>query len=139
MSSFIISKQEYVKCAAAIAAITDLCNKEEIMDVLIPAYVSNVASVNGQYGENTPMDDNEYNALFEDTYKFVKARNDSQEVIKYVLSFMASVLYQIEDNLRCAIIASDFIRLLRDITTPDSKCWGRFSYKDDVLRNAFKE
>ena len=106
--------------------------------------MSNVASVNEQYGENTPTDDTAYNSLFEDTYKFVKARvmsqrGECQEVIEYVLSFMASVLYQIEDDKQCAITASDFIRLLRDSATSDSKCWGRFSYKDDVLKDAFKE
>lgn len=139
MSSFIISKREFIKCAGAVAAISDLCDKQLVKEVFAMAYEANVKSVNLQYNEDTPIDTNEYNALFEDQYAFAKVCGDRQRLMQYVLSFMASVMYQIEDDYCASMTGESFIRLMRDMSAVDSRCWGRFTFKEDTLKEAFCE
>ena len=134
MSSFTISKQEYIKCAGALAAISDISLKNEIVKVFREAYESNVESVNKQYKDFSPADEEEYSKAFEDSYAFALSQKDPQTVMQYVLSFMMSSMYQIEDKFEAMKTGTAFIDILRKAATKEYKCWGSFDYKEDVLK-----
>ena len=107
MSSFVINKFEYVKAAGLMYGIASaerfphLWFMKNVYNWFVKAYELNVKSVNEQYHDNSGVDINGYDELFE----IYKARGKALSFSDYtlgnirpkLLNFFDSVLYQIEN------------------------------------------
>lgn len=134
MSSFIINKAEFIKCAGALAAVNGKPSQDwDIYDKFKKAYVCNVCSVGNQYHEEFPLDHNDYMDLFRE-YKDFAATRDRHEVLAWVLSFIQSVMYQIEDDEFYESASCSLYSLYHSVLVGDYKCWGSFDYKESVTR-----
>lgn len=115
MSSYVISKPEFVK-----------------------AYELNVASVNEQYGCNSPADGLDYDSVFAEYVKKGEVVMESfmfwngselRELRPRLMSFFHSVLYQIENNEMHKEVAAFFfvcVKILyKDETSDIEGWWGR--------------
>lgn len=114
MSSFIVSKREYVKAAGLMYGIEEskrdqhqyflnVCRKE-----FEHCYALNVISVNEQYGENVEPDEESYDEEFEKYRKIGQRIYEGPALHEGVMSlselriklwcFFRSVLYQVEND-----------------------------------------
>lgn len=143
MSSFIVSKKEYIKAAGLVYGIEESNRHpfkyflDRLRSDFVDAYCLNVASVNEQYSNHEPLasDLNEYDGLFE-TYRHIGRRIAREELNGMTLEsvrpklqmFFQSVLYQIENEAANKIVSAFFFRVTqrlydRDMSNADG-WWG---------------
>ena len=112
MSSFIIDKREYVRCAGMMHGILDQFReadrmfKVELYDRMVEVYMCNVKSFNIQYDTNEEPEDDEYRDEY-DMYRKKGYRLDVKETRRMffnIIKFFRSADYQIEDD-ECLIKA----------------------------------
>ena len=149
MSSFIISKVEYIKAAGL------MCGYEEakrdshkwFIDNVRKAYALNVVSVNEQYGDGEMPETEQYDDVFESYRKkgaliqregyasdngiiFHKVENvmDKKKFRLSMFSFFKSVLYQIENEAAHRAVAELFFNCLSVLYESDLRSvdgwWG---------------
>lgn len=141
MSSFVISKIEYIKCAGLVAGLTRN-NKfargdGEIYDRFSLFYVLNAESVQEQYEEEECETDNrEYRDEFQKCKNFAMRSRNKALLIKGISHFMRSVLYQVEDMEKSEKIARDFVFYLGSMLESDVmrevelQWWGEVNLDD---------
>lgn len=120
MSSFIISKVDYVKAAGLLYGVEE--SKRDYHKYYLDnlrkgfehVYALNVISVNNQYGDKAIPESNTYNKVFEKYRGYGRAMhtpNSPMTFVKFrffIMSFFSSVLYQIEDDYAHRTAASFF-------------------------------
>lgn len=129
MSSFVISKKEYVKAAGLVAGLAKAyniwfydfqegrnSNADDYRRRFIECYQLNAESVQKQYNDPEPeKDPGKYQALFAEYYN--KGLNSeltygqAEKVTAELLHFFRSVLYQVEDQFSSFAIGSYFNQL----------------------------
>lgn len=106
MSSFIIDKREYVRCAGMMHGILDQFSeasasfKLELYDSMVDVYMCNVKSFNLQYDTNEEPEEDEYRDEY-DMYRKIGFGLDVKETRKMffnIIKFFRSADYQIEDD-----------------------------------------
>lgn len=151
MSSFIVSKREFIKAAGL------MCGYEEakrhshkwfidnVRQEFEHAYALNVISVNEQYGDNTEPEEGNYDDVFDayrkegaliqtEGYKMgivctkVADVMDKRTFRRSMWNFFNSVLYQIEDDAAHRTVAELFYgclnKLYEDETRDVEGWWG---------------
>ena len=142
MSSFIVSKIEFIKAAGL------MCGYEEgkrdphkwfidhVRQEFEHAYALNVASVNEQYGDNEVPDEDNYDEVFEayrktgalirnDGYKMglictkVADVMDKRDFFSRMFLFFNSVLYQIENDAAHRAVSEWFYTCLTKLYEDD--------------------
>lgn len=120
MSSFVVSKIEYIKAAGlmhGIALAIDKSNSHFIRNVhknFVECYELNVRSVNEQYGDNTLPDEEEYQDTFIKYAEIGMRIYNGQHMVSFndlryrLMKFFESCLYQIEDEEANKIVATFF-------------------------------
>lgn len=112
MSSFIIDKREYVRCAGMMHGILDQFKeanasfKLELYDMMVNVYMCNVKSFNIQYDTHEKPEMEEYRNEY-DMYRKMGSGLDVKETRKMffnIIKFFRSADYQIEDD-ECSIKA----------------------------------
>jgi hypothetical protein len=136
MSSFVINKFEYVKAAGLMYGIASAERYphtwflNNVYNWFVKAYELNVASVNEQYHDNSGVDGNSYDELFE-VYKekgrVLRCRDYHLRNIRpKLLNFFDSVLYQIENmefNKEVSFIFYQCAKKLYKSETDDLEGW----------------
>lgn len=107
MSSFIISKQEYVKCAGLLFGYEEAKRDnhkwylDHLYDWFVRCYELNVASVNEQYSDNAELDKREFREEFSkycrigNHWYLFKSRPD---FLQSMVDFFRSASYQTENE-----------------------------------------
>lgn len=122
MSSFVISKVEYIKAAGLIYGIESSKRYphkwflDNVRKGFVECYEMNVASVEKQYGEKIGFDGCAYDSTFEQYCKggeriwlgMDRKITDRNEVKNGLMMFFNSVLYQIEEEEMCQKVSSFF-------------------------------
>jgi len=141
MSSFVIDKVEYIKCAGLIAGLLQkdrwACGEKEIYNRFSRFFELNAKSVQEQYGEEQcDTDSNDYLEQFNQCkvlaleYSRRKDGKDPQLLIKGIQNFMRSALYQTENDEASGEMARDFTfylgRMIEHYTYPQIELhwWG---------------
>ena len=132
MSSFVISKREYVKAGgfvAGVAAELQLWNydfenrrnmtKEDYYNKFVKFYDMNAESVQEQYGDSERESDPcEYKDVFEAFYAkgkrlaIYKGSDDFHKAVRSLNQFFSSACYQTENEESHAVMRSFFDRLI---------------------------
>lgn len=146
MSSFIIDKSEYVRCAGMMHGILDQFSevdtmfKRELYDSMVNVYMHNLKSFNLQYGTNEKPEKDGY--MYEyDIYRKIGSGLDADETRKMffnIIKFFRSAHYQIEDdeclikaesifwNCTSVLVSNVFRGMGNDIT------WGEFDVRKEM-------
>lgn len=106
MSSFVISKREYIKAAGLLYGIEEKSQYphkyflDNVRKNFCHVYELNVASVNEQYGDDGACDSCEYDEVFKRYCYVGRCINDAtlKELLPCLLMFFRSSLYQIENE-----------------------------------------
>ena len=139
MSSFIVSKREFIKAAGLMCGYESAKRDshkwfvDNVRKEFEHAYALNVVSVNEQYGDNEVPDEESYDDVFEAYRKEgaliytegyggsdiiatkVKDVMDKRKFRKSMWSFFNSVLYQIESDAPHRAVAALFYNCLRKL------------------------
>lgn len=154
MSSFIIDKKSYIRCAGAIAGLSTTLreplwvynhvenrnfNDDDYYNLFKWAYEANVKSVNWQYNDDREViDTNDYKADFEEYKKIGKQavyHSITKDLVKEISTFFRSIKYQIEeDNLSAKVscyLNIVLVEIVNKTVLHDSstECWGSFELK----------
>ena len=153
MSSFIVSKREYVKAAGLMYGIEESKRDphryflDNVRKEFEHAYVLNVASVNEQYGDSVVPDGESYDVDFEchrragdRIYDGVERRMSLEMLRPRLQMFFQSVLYQIENEAAHRVVAELFYECTcklyeREIEVVDG-WWGDVQLSDDLADTA---
>lgn len=160
MSSFVISKSEYVKVGAFIGAFTEirrrgdtllylynveegrLYNSVDVINEMISIYKMNVDSVNEQYNESSDYDESDSNQFEIAKYmayakKVLNDENKLESAIANIHQFFRSVNYQIENeelNEKAKKIMSKYecalVGILMETKGVETDSWGDFNIAD---------
>ena len=150
MSSYVISKREYVKAGgfvAGVAAELQLWNydfennrnmtKEDYYNKFVKFYDMNAESVKEQYGDSERESDPcEYKDVFEAFYAkgkrlaIYKGSDDFHRAVRELSRFFDSACYQTEDEESCAAMRRFFDRLIVEMFEKmrymELESWGEF-------------
>ena len=151
MSSYIIDKKSYIRCAGAIAGLSATLheplwiynhvenrnfNDNDYYNLFKWAYEANYKSVCWQYHDDKePLDTKDYKADFEEYKKIGKQaiyHNLRTELVKEIATFFRSIKYQIEeDNLSAKVSCYLNIVLVEIVNKTvlydrNTECWGNF-------------
>jgi hypothetical protein len=159
MSSFVISKRDYIKAAGYIAGIVkerdrgiheffvydyELGRKMNIQDYynkFVKCYEMNAKSVQEQYGDDeVETDENTYEDVFNEYMKYGSTDYITYECFRINIvnlhKFFRSVLYQTENRTYAtkmedffAKIESNLFEILFAGELEESECWGDFEIK----------
>lgn len=146
MSSFIIDKMEYVRCAGMMHGILDQFReanemfKLKVYDMMVDVYMCNVKSFNLQYDTNEEPEKEGYRDEY-DIYRKMGSgldAGDTRKMFFNIVKFFRSADYQIEDD-ECSteagrifwdctsVLASNIFRSMADGMT-----WGEFDVMKEV-------
>ena len=143
MSSFVISKPEFVKAAGLMYGIESARNHshryflENVRKEFVRAYELNVASVNEQYGDDSLTDGLDYDSTFEE-YKekgeriYIASVLSNSNGFKWLrprlMNFFSFVLYQIENEEMHKEVSSFFMTCISNLFKEDTSSvdgwWG---------------
>ena len=137
MSSFIVSKREFIKAAGLMCGYESAKRDshkwfvDNVRKEFEHAYALNVASVNEQYGDDSMPDEDSYDEVFEAyrkkgkliynegyastdgvIYEQVEDVMDKQKFCLLMWNFFTSVLYQIENDAAHRTVAALFFSCL---------------------------
>lgn len=146
MSSFTISKIEYVKASAIMYAWEKSRRYphqwflDHVRENFCLCYVANNASVNEQYNVNDAFDMNKYDDVFKEYVSKTMAvmNGDTQEMTPKVLRskmllFFESIDYQIENEQYAekvrSFLFSCICKLFADEIPEDAEWWGHIDFK----------
>ena len=156
MSSFMVSKREYVKAAGLMYGIEETKRDkhqwflDNVRKEFEHCYALNVASVNEQYGDNeTPEEDN-YEAVFESYRQLGVAIYEGPALHEGVMKisdlrvrlwcFFRSVLYQIENEAAHRMAAEWFFTCISKLYENDLHAvegwWGEVEIDEQQLKAA---
>ena len=146
MSSFIIDKIEYIRCAGMVHGILDAFRdvsatfKSSLHSQMTEVYECNVKSFNLQYGKHVVPEEEEYTNEYE-AYRmkgFLLDAGQQRDMFFKIIHFFNSASYQIEDekcsaqaaevfwNITCGLISFIFRTEIRKQTN-----WGEFEVKKE--------
>lgn len=149
MSSFIISKVNFVKAAGLMYGIEETKRDkheyfmEHCRERFERCYLLNVASVNEQYGDSTLPEEGSYDAEFETfrdlgrrIYGGSDRRMNRQQLRPRLLKFFGSVLYQIENDAAHRAVAEWFFICTEKLFGPEIHAvddwWGDVDLLEDL-------
>lgn len=156
MSSYVIRKEEYIKCAGIIAGIKTIkrdfwlydfkhnrnSTEEDIYDAFVEMYQKNVLSVCKQYGADDVYDAKDYRAAYKESFERARdyARKkiyeaSERELLVMVNDFFSCVLYQVEDAAahdEIIYYQARVISVLVDRLIPHESSWGSIDIEDTV-------
>ena len=136
MSSYVVDKKEFVKCAGLMHGIENAKRSKHIYFVdnvrnwFEQAYEMNVKSVNEQYRDNMQPDGLKYDTLFnqysrkgESIYtSALFGENELKKIRPCIMSFFNSVLYQIENEDMHKEVAAMFYECTRKLFDKEVSC-----------------
>lgn len=153
MSSFVISKQHYVRIAGYISGIANELNvwiynykdnrnftKEDYLTLFKWVYDANAISVQKQYNDDTR--ENDTNDYMDDFNKYYKLgckdcfHHNYTAMLNRIHSFFRSAKYQIEDDFYSTRVTNYFNLIFeaiydRTIPSNDMNCWGSFEIESN--------
>ena len=134
MSSFVVSKQEFIKAAGLMNGLEGSKRDshkyfvDNVRELFVNAYELNVKSVNEQYNDDSLPDGNDYDGLFKQYQKkgeklyFSKVIGEDshfKEIRKGLMVFFRSVLYQIENEKMHQEVAELFLECAHKLYQED--------------------
>lgn len=156
MSSFVIGKVSYVRCAGLVAGVAKAanstgfgdkfwlfnfakqrnCTKEDYLEKFLEVWKINIESVCKQYKTNVDeyADDRDYSEEFDKYFAYGQriyhVKEDMLEAIYSMIQFARSVNYQIED-MEGGLVAGEFlnaviVKMIGVTDWCDDRCWGEF-------------
>ena len=139
MSSFIIDKKEFVKCAGLVYGAESKKRDphryfmDRVLKEFIHVYNLNVLSVNEQYNEDTVPEEGMFTEVFEE-YARKGAHewfHNRQEFRFNLIQFFSSVLYQIENEDMSRAASAWFCSCILHLFSPEKSdvegWWGEVS------------
>lgn len=146
MSSFIIGKIEYIRCAGMVHGILDTFRgvnadfKRSLQPKMTKVYENNVKSFNLQYDEHYVPDSKEYTNEYEEYRRkgFMLNTTQQRDMFFKIIHFFNSASYQIEDETCSAQAAEVFWYITTSLISfifrseiRKQTNWGEFDEEDE--------
>ena len=157
MSSYVVRKEEYIKCAGIIAGVKIMYSRRfwlydfkrgrnstetDIYDTFVEIYKKNVLSVCKQYNADDVYDKKDYRAAYKQSFEKAKAyarkkvfEGRERELLIMVNDFFRCVLYQVEDTAAHDEITFYQARLIAELVDkliPHESSWGSIDIEEAV-------